>query len=406
MFSKIDLVFLEDPNRMYMGKGKLSKRYKVSEEEVEISRKKVREILSSLELVNTLKNRADENQSPSDFIEFLLKNQSDFKSDILKRQLESKLRIEKDKYKKLLNSYEELNLLYDDALSLSDDRKFDLIPLIPSYKRQGASIAVLGDWHVEKRIEKHMTNGLNEFNPDVAKKRSIILANNLVKLINKDSAEFEKHTTVLYLVGDFIEGYIHPESQQIANYMTPIEAVSFALELLTNLISHIQNNANTDEIVVICKNGNHSRLTRRMESSVDYKMNYETILYSFLSQSFKNEIEFNLPTSDIGYTNILGKVIRDFHGWQVSYAGGVGGLTIPLNKFIVRQNQNIKADYNVLGHYHQCSMPTKDSLMTGAFCGYDVYAQTIGASFEPPMQAYRLLDSKYGFTSFNPIICE
>lgn len=45
-------------------------------------------------------------------------------------------------------------------------------------------------------------------------------------------------------------------------------------------------------------------------------------------------------------------------------------------------------------------------MMTGSLCGFDTYAQSIGASKEPPLQAYRLLDSKYGFTGFNPIICE
>jgi hypothetical protein len=111
--------------------------------------------------------------------------------------------------------------------------------------------------------------------------------------------------------------------------MTPIEEVAFAQELLANSLATILESANTDNITVVCRTGNHSRNTRRMESSVDHRTNYETILYAFLAQKFKGEIQFNLPESDIGYTNVLGKVIRDFHGWQVSYGGGIGGLTIP-----------------------------------------------------------------------------
>lgn len=225
-------------------------------------------------------------------------------------------------------------------------------------------------------------------------------------MINRDADEFDKHHTVLFLSGDFIEGYIHPESQRVVNTMTPIEEVAFAQELLANNILSLLENSKTDKITVICRTGNHSRMTKRMESSIDHRTNYETMLYAFLAQKFKGEIDFSLPQSDIGYTNILGKTVRDFHGWQVSYGGGIGGLTIPLTKFIQRQNGNRKADFNILGHFHQCSLPTKDSMLNGSLCGFDTYAQSIGATTEPPTQAYRLIDSKYGITGFNPIICE
>jgi hypothetical protein len=51
-------------------------------------------------------------------------------------------------------------------------------------------------------------------------------------------------------------------------------------------------------------------------------------------------------------------------------------------------------------------MPTKDSMLNGSLCGFDTYAQSIGCTKEPALQGYRLIDSKYGFTGFNPIICE
>jgi hypothetical protein len=44
LLTSLDRVFLEDPKRMDMGKGKLSSRYKVTEEEIEESRKKIRAI--------------------------------------------------------------------------------------------------------------------------------------------------------------------------------------------------------------------------------------------------------------------------------------------------------------------------------------------------------------------------
>jgi hypothetical protein len=406
--TKIDLIFLEDPKRMEMGKGKLSSRYKVSEEEIEESRARVKAMISAKDLVNELESKGYKG-SIKDAAKTIISGGQDvleFQIDIVKRQFEGKVKAQEDKYKSLLTSYEDLDERYTELLQLDKNVPFNVIPIIPGVKRQGASIIAVSDWHVGKLIEKNSVNGFNEYNPEVAKKRSQKFTESTIKLINKDSQEFDKHDTILFLNGDFIEGYIHPESQRVTNTMTPIEEVAFAQELLANSIENILEQSSTDRITVVCRNGNHSRNTKRMESSIDHRTNYESILYAFLAQKFRDDVQFNLPISDIGYTHVLGKTIRDFHGWQVSYGGGIGGLTVPLTKFIQRQDGNKKADYNILGHFHQLSLPTKDSMLNGSLCGFDTYAQSLGCSKEPALQGYRLIDSKYGFTSFNPIICE
>lgn len=407
--TKMDVIFLEDPKRMDMGKGKLAKRYQITEQEVDASRSRVKDILAATELISELENNKYAG-SVKDIVKTVVstepENSTDFQVDIVKRQYESKLRDSADKYKKVLSAYENLSDKYDDVLRIKEFKPVNIIPQIPDIKRQGASIVAVSDWHVGRMIEKKSVNNFNEFNPEVARRRSEKFTDSVVKLINRDAVDFDKHDTVIYLLGDFIEGYIHPESQRIVNSMTPIEEVLFAQELLANSIATILDTSATDRITIVCRTGNHARNTKRMESSVDHRTNYETMLYAGLAQRFKDDVQFNLPTSDIGYTQVLGKTIRDFHGWQVSYGGGIGGLTIPLTKFIQRQDGNRKADFNLLGHFHQLSLPTKDSMLNGSLCGFDTYAQSIGCTKEPALQGYRVIDSRYGFTGFNPIICE
>src|SRR5687768_9246495 len=407
LLNKLEVIFLEDSKRMDMGKGKLAKRYGVTEDEVDQSRAKVKAILSAAELVKELENKNYQGSikdTAKSIVEQSAATSIDFQIDIVKRQCESKVKNEQEKYKQVLAAYEELEGKYNDALQLKDAKPYNIIPLIPEVKRQGASLIAVSDWHVGRVIEKKAVNGFNEFNPEIAKKRSEKFTDSVIKLITRDVDDFDKHDTVIFLLGDFIEGYIHPESQMIVNAMTPIEEVAYAQELLTDSIRTIIEMAPTDKVTVVCRTGNHARNTKRMESSLDHRTNYETILYAFLAQKFKGEVDFNLPESDIGYTNVLGKIIRDFHGWQVSYGGGIGGLTVPLTKFVTRQDGNRKADYNLMGHFHQLSLPTKDTMLNGSLCGFDTYAQSIGCSKEPALQGYRLLDSKYGFTGFNPII--
>jgi len=408
--NKIDKYFLEDPSRMQRGSKITATRLKVTESEVIASRKKVKSLQSAETFINKLEETG---MSNLDEVVKTVSKQDPKKAevyelDMVRRKCESKTKETEDKYKALLNQYEALDNKYDDLLRLQDQPKVSKlsIPLDKTVKRQGASLIAVSDWHVEKIIEKRSLNGLNEFNPTIAKLRSEKFADSTVKLINRDSVDFDKHSTVLFLNGDFIEGYIHPESQMITNSMTPVEATAFANELISNALTHIIKNAKTKDITIVCQNGNHARTSKRMESSTDHRTSYETMLYAMLNQKFKDSTNFILPYSDVSYVKIMDKNIRYFHGHQCKFGGGIGGLTVPLTKFILRQNSVNSADYNIMGHYHTASLPTVDCMLNGSLCGYDNYAQMLGCSYEPAMQTYRLLDSKYGFTSFNPIICE
>ena len=404
----VDKYFLEDNARMDMGAKKIAARLKVTEEDVNKARAKVKGILSAEALIAELDNNNFKG-SIKDTAKTILNNPTqslDFQIDIVKRQCASKVKEQEKKYKVLLDEYEKVNDAYNDSLRLVEYPKQTAIPRVEDLGRQGASIIIYSDWHLGQIVEKSSLNGLNEYNPEIARKRTSRCFDSTIKLINKDVKEFDNHNTVIFLNGDFINGYIHPEAQRITNSMTPIEEVIFAQELLTNGLNHILENSNTDRITVVCHNGNHARVEKRMESSVDHRTSYESMLYHALANKFSNEIDFIIPPSDISYTNVLGKTVRAFHGHQVSSNGGIGGLSIPLNKFVMRQDANKKADLNIMSHYHQLSLPTKNTMLNGSIVGMDNYCQTIGALGEVPQQAYRLLDSKYGFTSFNPIICQ
>jgi len=330
---------------------------------------------------------------------------SSFDIDIIERKCKAKVKDIQDKYDNLLNKYEELDERYDALLLVNDQSSPSNIIAPKESLRAGASLVAWSDWHIEKRIDAHTVNGLNSFDLSIAKERSELCATNTVKLINRDSKDFDNHTTVLFLLGDFIEGYLH-EHNEATNYLTPVEAIMYVKELIANGINHLIKNAKTNKIVVCCVTGNHSRQTKKMNSSIDHRTNFEYMLYSALYKQFSDKVEFYTPYSDIGYIEILGKTIRYWHGWQICYSGGIGGVTIPLTKFVQRQDQVRYADFNIFGHFHQLSKPIKNGMLNGSLCGYDTYAQTIGASAEKAQQGYQLLDEKYGFTSFTPIICE
>lgn len=328
--------------------------------------------------------------------------------ELIERKRTAILKDYERRLKEWTAKYERLEQKYDEALALSQvtEVKVPIIKIDPTVKGQAVPIIQFSDWHVEERIEKVTTFNLNNYNPDIARKRTQQLAINTLKLIKKERQDVNIKQLVICLGGDFINNYLHDHDVQM-NFMSPVEASLFAKELLKTTLLTIAKNAKVDKIVLLCIRGNHGRLTKRMQSSNDYKMNLEAVLYHMLQQELSDPIfEWHLPESELGYIEVLGKRIRAFHGHQVNYQGGVGDITIPVNKAIQKWDKTTKADWNLMHHYHSYWMPTRNCSLNGSLCGWNSYAASIGAPFEPPTQTFHLLDSKRGFTTRMPILCE
>ena len=274
----------------------------------------------------------------------------------------------------------------------------------PGKKSEATAIALLSDIHAEERVDKQTVNGLNEFNPDICKQRVINYFVNLRKLIDKERQDVEISKLVLGLLGDNIHGFIHSEYMQ-TNYLTPQEASLFIYEILQNGINYLLEDEKLKEIIVVCKVGNHSRTTLKPYTNEEGKMSYEWGVYKHLNLRYESEsrIKFIIDDSYFTYLNVYDKKIRFHHGHNVKYNGGIGGLTIPLIKYIFRINQQITADLDCIGHFHtRFSLP--NVLINGSVVGFDSYALKIGARPENPMQTFQLIDSKRGFTVNTPIL--
>ena len=307
----------------------------------------------------------------------------------------------------LLKYVKEVEDRLDIALALQKETRV-IIPKIGSTNSKTNAVPLIqwSDWHVEERVERGTTRGLNEFNPDICRQRVIKLAENTVKLIKKEKQDVNINDAVINLGGDFINNYLHEHDVQM-NYMAPIEALGFAKELLKTAILTVLKNSGVKKLIILCIRGNHPRLTKRMQSSNDYKMNLEAIMYNMLKQELNQpEIEWVVPDSEIGMVTVYGYNVRAFHGHQIGYQGGIGGLTIPMNKYIMRHNQIEYADLNMVSHWHQYSSPTKGVNVNGSLVGYNSYALSLGFAYEKPLQTFQLLDETRGLTVKTPIFCE
>jgi hypothetical protein len=339
------------------------------------------------------------NDQPLKIDELVLMRREQAEITSLKKQLDS-----------VVKDYQDLSDAYDIALNLKTTNVNVAVPSIDLNSKsinEATAIVKISDGHFGKVILPSTVNGLNKYNPDIAKKRMDICAENTMKLIKKERADVKIENLVLILGGDFLENSQLHHHSEMTTALSPMEETLFSREILNKYIKTVCEYGNFQKIAVACTRGNHSRITHRMIASVDYRMNYETILYSILKDDFRGEsMEWTIPDSEVAEVDVYGNMLRVVHGHQIKFQGGVGGLTVPLNKYVMRMDQINKAFYNFVHHYHNLSYPTVTTTVNGSIVGYDPYAMSIGCSYEPPMQSFQLLDSRRGMTIKAPIFCD
>jgi hypothetical protein len=87
--------------------------------------------------------------------------------------------------------------------------------------------------------------------------------------------------------------------------------------------------------------------------------------------------------------------------------GGVGGIYIPLMRYILKVNRQIQADMDLIGHWHtQEALLTGGAIMNGSVCGASAYSIRLGFPASPPTQVFQIVDAKRGFTANFPILLD
>lgn len=313
------------------------------------------------------------------------------------------------RYKSLLDEYsnsQEQNDIYD-SLKNKSINKFKINPLNKDKVGEATAIMVASDWHIEENIDPLTINGKNEFNPKIAKERvtkffqkGLFLTNLIRNGINID-------TLVLALLGDLISGYIHEELME-NNYLSPTQAILYTQELLISGIDFLIKEGKFKRIIVPCCFGNHGRTTEKKKVSTSYKNSFEWLLYHNLKKYYENNknITFIVENGYHTYLNLYNKyTLRFHHGDNIKYGGGIGGITIPVNKAIKQWNSTEQAYLDVFGHFHQQSDGGK-FISNGSLCGFNDYALAIKAEYEQPQQSFFVMDKERGKVIVAPIFLD
>ena len=298
------------------------------------------------------------------------------------------------------------------GINIEDIGSLEKFTISPQYKRRDEAIAIsaISDVHTEEPVKKSVVSSLNEYNLNICEERVTRYFKRLLYMINKARrAGNHIDTLVLAFLGDFITGYIHEELEEM-NELTPLEASLFIQELLIKGVKLLSEDGKLKKIIIPCVPGNHGRTTKRKRYSTGYKNSYEWLMYNNIKRLFDaisgyNNVEFIIPESEFVYLNLFGYINKFSHGDHFNYQGGIGGLEVPLKKWLLRENAVIKTDMSWIAHWHQYIVLNKVRV-NGSLIGYNSYARAFGFEPEPPKMQFQLLDKRRGFTMNNPIILE
>lgn len=318
--------------------------------------------------------------------------QRDMQIEKLKYDLKSIKKLYEEAKNKLRESEERNRVL--NTIHSSPKSKALKIPKITS-KHEATAVVVASDWHLEERVDPSTVNDKNEFDPQIAERRIKTFFQKCVHITDLFRAGMQINRLVLALLGDMITGYIHEELVE-DNYLSPIQATLLAKNLITGGIEYLLNEGNFEEIIIVCKFGNHGRTTLKRRISSSFKNSYEWGMYQDLANTYKDHEKVKIVAEN-GYHTFLpvydNFVIRFHHGDAMRFMGGVGGITIPANKAIAQWNKSERVDLDVFGHFHQFFY-SGPFLCNGSLIGYNAYSVSIKAEYQPPIQGYFLVNRR------------
>lgn len=314
---------------------------------------------------------------------------------------------EETKRRELAESDLQEALEQNDLIDELDEHEL-MVREIEAFSRSNATsggcsaIICATDWHLEKNIVPSTVSGLNEFNLDIAAKRIDKFWQKSAYMIDLWRNVADVDEVILWLGGDLINNYLHDEDVE-SNFCGPTEAVLLVQEHVASGLDFLA--ANGCEVNRIVTNyGNHGRSTRYTRPATGWKTSWEYLAYKNLERWYPN-INWQITHGYLNYQDVQGYKVRFHHGENVKYYGGVGGLTIPMNKAVQAWDKSRRADLTINGHFHQY-LDYWSWVSCGCLCGMDAYAQSIKAEYQEPTQTIVFVDKSRGKVQSIPVFVD
>lgn len=259
-------------------------------------------------------------------------------------------------------------------------------------RSEATTLSLFSDLHGDEKVKKSQVNGLNEYNKEIAQKSTEDFFCVVAKLIKVHQREYEIKNHILALLGDFISGSIHDDLKE-SNDIQPTEAIWMVGGWILSGIKYLRKECPDVNLIIPCSFGNHSRITEKQRVQTESGNSLELLLYNRLAEYFETDKGVTFLIGDAYFTivYVYGKKLGFHHGHAVNYGGGIGGLTIPMNKAIAKWDTSVRCDLYFSAHAHTFFVGQR-FIVNGSVIGYSPYAVKIKGEFERPTQTFALIN--------------
>lgn len=271
----------------------------------------------------------------------------------------------------------------------------------PSRHSEAVAIAVMSDVHIGSVVRKAQVNNLNEYNIAICRDRVSKFFQKVVRMTMKERQDVTIEHLILFLGGDIIDGALHLDTIMSNEVAEPMRQAIIAQDIIEGGLQYLEQHGDYKRITVVCADGNHGRVSTKQHHSSRKGNALEYFMYYTLAQRYP---QFNWVIEEglLTYLPVYNSTIRFMHGDRISF-GGINGFYTYLHRRIMEWDKAIKADYTILGHLHQYT-PNRRYLVNGSVVGYNDFAISLSAIWEPPTQAFLLWDKNRGATVHIPLL--
>ena len=270
----------------------------------------------------------------------------------------------------------------------------------------GVPCTIWSDWHLGEVVTRAETNGVNEFNLEIAEQRIKRLVEKTISLCFENMVNPDYPGIVINLLGDIVSGGLHPELAE-SDELDIFPMILWAVDKISWALGEMADRFG--RVFVACAPGNHGRVFDRKPRAKGYVYrNADWLIYNLLDKAFKNDdrIQFSIPATGECLYRVYDHVYMAVHGDDLGVRGGDGimGALGPISRGEVKMRHSsaqIGRDYDTLlmGHWHQTLWLPRVHV-NNALKGYDEFARRmLRATPTAPAQSLWFTHPRYGITA-------
>ncbi len=197
------------------------------------------------------------------------------------------------------------------------------------------AVALFSDYHFGSRIDIRASNGLAEYNDDIARERLIRYRDGILRFTQMNQIWVPINTLNLLCLGDDLEGHGQIFQSQALQMTESInfQVTGFVEDMTGVILSFLER---YKHISVVKVPGNHGRVAQRARGAYTPD-NFETMAWQLIAEKVRNQTGGEWSTSDNGTQHLEGGLV-DFHLIQ----GAIGFVDIMGSLCAVRHGGGIK----------------------------------------------------------------